>query len=121
MNKSRWIILLAAVFTLIAPADRLTAADADPQVIEIHAKKYEFVPAEITLKKGVPVKLKLASDDVLHSIVISGLHINELMKVGEVSEIAVTPTETGDFKGVCGKFCGAGHGKMLFTVHVVAP
>jgi cytochrome c oxidase subunit II len=71
------------------------------------------------LKKGVPVRLKLVSDDVLHSIVISGLHINETMQAGGTSEIMVTPTDTGDFKGVCGKFCGTGHGKMVLTVHVV--
>ena len=58
---------------------------------------------------------------MLHSLVIPGLHFNEVMKVGETDLVTITPAETGDFKGICGKFCGEGHLKMVFTVHVVNP
>jgi cytochrome c oxidase subunit 2 len=88
-------------------------------VIEIHAKRYAFVPAEITLKKGQTVRLELVSDDVIHSLVIDGLHLRVRMPAGQKVEATVTPEQTGDFKGKCGVFCGSGHGKMLLTVHVV--
>jgi cytochrome c oxidase subunit 2 len=113
------ILFAVPMFALLLSTIRVTAADDSPQTIEIHAKKFEFVPAEITLKKGVPVKLKLISDDVAHSLVIKGLNVNQMMKAGDVSEITVTPAETGDFNGVCGVFCGVGHGKMKLVVHVV--
>ncbi len=100
-----------------APAPGATANPAS--AITIHAKKYEFIPAEITLKKDQTVKLDLTSDDVEHSLEIPSLGINSVMKKGEVTEVEVTPTKVGDFKGKCGKFCGFGHGKMHFTVHVV--
>jgi len=113
------MMLAVAMFALTLSTLRVSAADDSPKVIEVHAKKFEFVPAEITLKKGVPVKLKLISDDVAHSLVIKGLNVNQMMKVGDVSEITVDPAETGDFTGVCGVFCGIGHGKMKLVVHVV--
>lgn len=89
------------------------------RIITIRAKKYEFIPSEITLKKDQTVKLELSSEDVEHSLEVRGLGINGIMKKGEVTDVIVTPTKIGDFKGKCGKFCGFGHGRMHFLVHVV--
>ncbi|HUV96294.1 MAG TPA: cupredoxin domain-containing protein [Acidobacteriaceae bacterium] len=100
-----------------APTPGATATPA--RTITIQAKKYEFIPAEITLKKDQTVKLDLTSDDVEHSLEVPALGINSVMKKGEATEVEVTPTKTGDFKGKCGKFCGFGHRKMHFMVHVV--
>ena len=101
-----------------ASAAPAAATNAAP-TITIHAKKYEFIPAEITLKKDQTVKLELTSDDVEHSLEVPGLSINSIMKKGEVTDVEITPKKMGDFKGKCGKFCGFGHGKMHFLVHVV--
>lgn len=89
------------------------------RTITIHAKKFEFIPAEITLTKGQPVKLELTSDDVEHSLVVPDLGINGIMNKGVVTNVMVTPAQVGDFKGKCGKYCGSGHNKMRFVVHVV--
>lgn len=94
-------------------------AQAPTRRIEIHAKRFSFTPAEITLKKGESVTLDLTSDDVAHSLLVEGLHINGTMTKGHVTEVDVTPEAVGDFKGRCGRFCGSGHGSMLFVVHVV--
>ncbi len=118
------LVLVAALvlvgWPLVAQDNPAPAAAASSApVITIHAKKYEFIPAEITLKKDQTVKLELTSDDVEHSLEVSALGINSVMKKGVVTEVEVTPTKIGDFKGKCGKFCGFGHGKMHFMVHVV--
>lgn len=102
-----------------SPGPAASASAAPAKTIEIHGKKFEFVPAEITLQKGVPAKLELTSDDVEHSLAVPGLGINGIMKKGEMTDVTVTPTETGYFPGRCGKFCGMGHKKMHFVVHVV--
>ena len=94
-------------------------AQSSSHRIEIHAKRFSFVPAEITLEKGETVTLALTSDDVPHSLLIEGLHVNAPITRGHVTEVTVTPEETGDFKGRCGHFCGSGHGSMLFVLHVV--
>jgi len=89
-----------------------------PKVIEIHARRFAFTPSEITVKKGEATTLRLVSEDVTHRLLIPDLGINQEISKGHASEVTVTPTNTGDFKGRCGGFCGAGHGSMLFTVHV---
>ena len=119
------LVLVAALalvgWPLIAQENPAPApAAATPvRTITIAAKKYEFIPAEVTLKIDQTVKLELTSEDVEHSLEVPGLGINSVMKKGEVTEINVTPTKVGNFKGKCGKFCGFGHGKMHFMVHVV--
>ncbi len=96
-----------------------THAQSTPNRIEIHAKRFSFEPAEITITKGIPVTLALTSDDVPHSLLVKDLQINGAMTKGKVTEVTITPDKTGDFKGRCGRFCGSGHGSMLFVVHVV--
>ena len=107
------LVLLASLF----PTKVCHAQDAT-RTIEIHAKRYAFSPAEITVKKGEAVKLVLTSDDVTHSLVIADLNVRETMKRGQTTEVTIAPAKAGDFRGKCGHFCGSGHGSMIFTVHV---
>jgi cytochrome c oxidase subunit 2 len=88
------------------------------RTIEIHAHRYVFSPADITIKKGETVRLKLVSDDVTHSLQIKGLGVDQTITKGHPAEVTLTPKQDGDFQGQCGHFCGSGHGKMLMTVHV---
>jgi cytochrome c oxidase subunit 2 len=94
-------------------------AQSTPRRIEIHARRFSFIPAEITVEKGEPVTLALTSDDVPHSLLVEGLHINSTITKGHFTEVTITPEAAGDFKGKCGRFCGSGHGSMIFTIHVV--
>ncbi len=107
-------------FALLLAFSGLTGSTlhAQEHTIEIHAHRFSFSPAEITLKRGETVKLSLVSEDVTHSLVVPELHINQEIKKGKPSEITVTPTTDGDFHGQCGHFCGSGHGGMTFVIHV---
>ncbi len=107
------LVLLVSLFS----TNFCYAQDAT-RTIEIHAKRFAFSPAEITVRKGETVKLVLTSDDVTHSLVIPDLNVKEIMKKGQTTGVTITPTKAGDFKGKCGHFCGSGHGSMVFTVHV---
>ena len=109
--------LLLMICFFMAVASRTFAAE-EIRTIEIHAHRYAFSPSEITLKKGEAVKLRLISDDVAHSLVVPDLKIKQEMVKGHPSEVTVTPSNAGDFHGMCGRFCGSGHGSMIFTVHV---
>jgi|SRR4051794_1633643 len=96
----------------------LDAAHGAGRAIEIHAKRFSFIPAEITITKGESVILELTSDDVPHSLVIKGLGVNQSITKGKTTQVTLNPTTVGDFHGQCGRFCGSGHGGMVFTVHV---
>ncbi len=90
-----------------------------PREIDISAKRYEFTPNEITVKRGESVVLVLHSEDVTHGLQIKELGIKTDVPTGKGVEIPLTATDVGDFNGMCNHFCGMGHGGMTFVVHVV--
>jgi cytochrome c oxidase subunit 2 len=93
-------------------------AHGQQNTIEIHAHRFEFTPSEVTVKKGQTVTLSLVSDDVPHSLLIEGLGVNAAIVKGHATKVEIAPDKAGDFSGRCGRFCGEGHGKMKFIVHV---
>jgi cytochrome c oxidase subunit 2 len=97
------------------------ASVSSPVVITIHAHRFAFDPAQITLTKGKTVELHLVSDDVHHSLIVGSLGIHADMLPGQTTSILVTPYNTGDFQGDCGHFCGMGHNKMHLRIRVVNP
>jgi cytochrome c oxidase subunit II len=89
-----------------------------PTTINVSVKKFAYEPAEITLKKGEPVVIKLTTQDVSHGLKFKELNLNTRIEKGKPAELAFTPTQTGDFVGHCSVFCGSGHGSMILTLHV---
>jgi cytochrome c oxidase subunit II len=110
-------VLVAALFLVVMCTS--TAAPAGPHRVEVTAKRFAFVPAEITLKKGEAVDLVLTSGDVAHGVRIRELHLDLHAEKGKSAEVTFTPSMTGTFIGHCSVFCGSGHGRMTLTIHVV--
>lgn len=116
--KSLSSMLLALALTGALSAPLPMCAQSAPRRIDIVAKRFEFTPGEIDLKKGVPVVLALTSQDVAHGLKFKALNLNLKVKKGETSEVTFTPEQTGTFVGQCSVFCGSGHGSMKLTLHV---
>lgn len=91
-----------------------------PRRVEIDARRFAFDPGVITLKKGEPVLLVLKSEDVPHGLRVRELGIEMKVPRGGSTELRFTPEKTGDFIGHCSVFCGAEHGHMSLTFHVVS-
>jgi cytochrome c oxidase subunit 2 len=89
-----------------------------PKRIDVSVKKFEYAPAEITLKKGEPVVLVLTTEDVTHGLKFKELNLNTRIEKGKPSELTFTPDRAGDFIWHCSVFCGSGHGSMTLTLHV---
>lgn len=129
VNKIVSTILLAGVcevgLVATAPMINLTRAQesanaaVEPKVIEITAKKFEFTPSEITLKKGEPVVLRLTGTDRVHGFMSKPLKIDTDIATGKTTDVTVTPDTTGDFTVICDHYCGTGHGNMKMKVSVV--
>ena len=109
---------LAVLAGLLATASPRARAEDGPRVIVITAKRFEFSPKEITLKKGETVKLQLKSEDVTHGFFLRPLGIDKDIPAGETAEVTVTPQEVGRYRAICDHFCGAGHGGMKMTIVV---
>jgi cytochrome c oxidase subunit II len=74
---------------------------------------------EIRLPVGEPVEFQLESPDVIHSFWIPSLAGKVDMIPGRVTRLALLPTRTGVFRGVCAEYCGASHALMNFNVVVM--
>jgi cytochrome c oxidase subunit 2 len=123
INKIVGIILLAGVCEIglvgVPAVINLTRASDNPKVIEISAKKFEFSPSQITLKKGEPVILRLSSSDRVHGFMSKPLKIDTDIPADKTEDVAVTPDTAGDFTVICDHYCGTGHGNMKMKVTVV--
>ena len=115
------LVAVACGITLagIARKPGLARADVNPKVIEISAKKFEFSPSQITLKKGEPVILRLSSSDRVHGFMSKPLKIDTDIPADKTEDVAVTPDTAGDFTVICYHYCGTGHGGMKMKVTVV--
>jgi cytochrome c oxidase subunit II len=116
----KWLTKAAAFLICVVFIQGIStiAAQNAARTIEIHAKRFSFSPAEITLKKGETVKIVVTSEDVTHSLVIKDLQLNAEATKDHPAEVTVTPEKVGDFQGKCGHFCGEGHATMKFVAHV---
>lgn len=104
---------------VVAPRTNLVRASDNPKVIEITAKKFEFSPSAITLKKGEPVILRLTSSDRVHGFMSKPLKIDTDIPADKTADVPVTPDTAGDFTVICDHYCGTGHGNMKMKLTVV--
>ena len=73
---------------------------------------------EIHLPVGVPVRIMLKSNDVIHSFWVPSLAGKEDLIPGRDTDITITPRKVGIYRGQCAEYCGAQHAKMALVVDV---
>jgi cytochrome c oxidase subunit 2 len=115
-RRARRTLLAAALLAVVAGVPARAAAD--PRVIEIVAKRFQFTPNVVTLKKDEPVILRLRSEDVVHGFFQRPLGIDTTIPPGKVTDVPLTPHAAGSYAIICHHFCGAGHGNMKLTLVV---
>lgn len=130
------VIVLAASFLCLsmttfwmARAQSTDNQATAPQIIEVSAKKYEFTPSEIRLKKGAKVELKVHSEDETHGVKLDiypegtkdkskpGLLFDQPKENGKVTKgvdqvVDFIAQEPGTYDLKCAKVCGLGHDRM---------
>ena len=112
------ICCVLTVFIMMVIGGNIIAAENE-QVIKITAKKFEYSPSEITVKKGVPVILEFTSLDRLHGFHCPGLGIRTDIYPGKVTRVRFVPDKTGAFPFHCDVFCGSGHEEMTGKIMVI--
>ncbi len=107
-----------ALLALLALASPAAPRADEPRVVEIVAKRFQFTPKEVTLKKDEPVILRLRSEDVTHGFYMKKLGIDTTIEPGKTTDVPLTPHQAGKFVTICDHFCGVGHGNMKMTLIV---
>ena len=122
MNTNRRRVLAAAAGSALAGLVLVTRvlAQSPEQVIRVTARKYVFLPGEITLKAGVPVVLEFVSEDVVMGFSAPDFKVRTDIIPGQVARVRLVPQKIGTFDFVCDIFCGDGHEGMGGKITVVA-
>lgn len=111
----------AAIVAVCASAGYVAAQPAPrPKVIKISAKRFDYSPGHLTLKKGQRVVLELTSRDVVMGFNLPDFNVRGDMIPGKVTRVEFTPDKTGEFTFLCDIFCGSGHEEMHGRITVVA-
>ncbi len=110
-------LLVSAILSGLLIHSRANALPAE-RVIHITAKRFDFSPDSITLKKGEPVAFEISSEDREHGFNLRAFGVRTNVSPGKVSRIRFTPDKTGKFTFSCDVFCGDGHEEMTGTVIV---
>ncbi len=117
---SRILIISGMVLVLAVPfAARAIGAQG---VIEIHGRMAEsggWTPSTIQAKAGVPIHLRLTSDDVMHSFAI-GQSDTPAVDVlpGQMTDVSLTFDKSGTYTYYCTRWCGPNHWRMRGTIEV---
>lgn len=111
------VYTVMAAFVIISISGYAIAAENE-QVIQVTAKRFEYNPKEISVKKGVPVVLEFTSQDRLHGFNCPGLKIRTDIVPGKVNTLRFVPDKAGTFPFHCDNFCGSGHDGMKGVITV---
>ena len=109
---------LAAGAALALGSFGAVAAKGRPRVIAMVAKKFEFVPAEIRVRQGETVTLRLTAPEVPMGINFADFGRRADIVPGKPTTLQLTPDKAGRFTFVCDVFCGSGHEYMSGTLVV---
>jgi heme/copper-type cytochrome/quinol oxidase subunit 2 len=121
------VFLAPVVFCL--PTGRISAQNQDTQVIEVTAKKYEYSPEPVHVKRGMKVQLKITATDHDHGFKIAALPDGAAqsgtpglifasaqdcwqLKKGETTTIEFLAQAPGTYTFRCCHTCGVGHRGM---------
>jgi len=129
--RTTLLLLLCGVTVTAGFAEKSNAsqADQDIQVIEVTAKKYEFSPSPIRVKRGAKVQLRITALDRTHGFKINlnpdgsdqkndpGLVFSSnedcfRLEKGIPTVVQFVARTPGTYSFHCCNRCGLGHGGM---------
>lgn len=68
-----------------------------------------------------PVKLRLISEDVIHSFYVPAFRVKQDVLPGRYTSVWFNPTKEGEYHLFCAEYCGAKHAEMRGRVIVMKP
>jgi cytochrome c oxidase subunit II len=73
---------------------------------------------ELHVPVGVPTRIILRSNDVIHSFWLPSLAGKQDLIPGRETDVTIVPRKIGIYRGQCAEFCGTQHAHMAFVVNV---
>lgn len=118
---STFITILLGLLSLpMLAGSQPAAVSPDTVTVTMTAKKYEFSPSVVTVKKGQRVKLEVTALDRSHGLAIKDYNVDTDLKKGVPATIEFVADKEGEFTFKCSDFCGLGHSRMKGKLVVTA-
>ena len=76
---------------------------------------------ELHVPVGRPIKLIMASQDVIHSVFVPAFRMKQDVLPGRYTETWFQATKTGEYHLYCTEYCGSYHSGMIGSVTVMDP
>ncbi|HYM61842.1 MAG TPA: cupredoxin domain-containing protein [Thermoanaerobaculia bacterium] len=116
-------VSVAATIALVVGAIAAASISAQepgaaPAIVAVSAKRFEFTPNQITIKRGEAVTIRATTEDREHGLFQKDLKIGLDIVPGKTAEVTITPDKAGRFVAICDHFCGSGHGNMKLVILV---
>jgi cytochrome c oxidase subunit 2 len=73
------------------------------------------------LPEGVPVRLSMTSQDVIHSFYVPAFRVKQDVLPDRITTLWFTPSRLGHFALRCAEYCGTDHALMEGDVDVITP
>ena len=121
--KAEWIArLLVGSLVLAVTAIVGVSRMVGPKAPLLHARMAEtggWTPESLTAAVGQPLRLRLTSDDVMHSFAIGQSDQPPVdVKPGEITEVTLNFDRPGKYTFYCTRWCGANHWRMRGVIEV---
>ena len=101
MRKIIRLVFCGALYLMVP---YMVMAQDNPNEIGVIAKRFDFLPRKIEVKRGELVKIYITSIDVAHGFAIDTFGIDEKVEKGKLTIIEFTPDKTGEFEIKCSIF-----------------
>jgi cytochrome c oxidase subunit 2 len=82
------------------------------------ASKTLHTANELHIPVGIPTRIMLRSNDVIHSFWLPSLAGKQDLIPGRETDITIVAKRTGIYRGQCAEYCGTQHANMAFAVNV---
>jgi cytochrome c oxidase subunit II len=76
---------------------------------------------ELHVPVGVPVKLTMTSQDVIHGFYVPSFRVKKDVLPGRYTSMWFEATQIGTYHLFCTEFCGTNHTEMIGWVYVMSP
>lgn len=122
MKAERMARLLVVVLAFGVPALVALVRVPPANTIDLHgvmADEGGWTPGELTAKAGVPIHLRLTSDDVMHGFAIGKAAWPPVeVAPGKWTTTTVVFDQPGKYTFYCTRWCGPNHWRMRGTIDV---
>jgi cytochrome c oxidase subunit 2 len=121
------VVVIALFFASVATLPAVSPSGKDVRMtIEVVGRQWFWdvyydggavrTANEIHVPAGVPVELRVRSEDVIHSLWVPRLNRKIDLIPGRTSSIVIDARKPGFYRGQCAEFCGVQHANMALLV-----